>query len=386
MTKLQQVVSLFTNPDLVDLVGKYRENLKKQNINIELNLFAIISNIYHRENLHSDVIKVLLDPNSPHSEGPKYFKCFIEYLQSQGVPVDINKYKNVRVEREENRIDILIVDEESKRAIIIENKINGARDMHRQIPGYLESITNKGYHCDAIIYLRLTDYSPPQNRSDWLEDEKNKIDSLLKVICAYNEDGNSSDLLSGWINKCEIISDNEDLKFIFRQYGVLIKKLGGNVMNKPIMDKFYGKIVVERNYETAMLLNTMLRDLIYYRADRITEAFRHDYSPFEQMPGTNNTNEGIWAGFYPLKDGEAIFSMSIAPDQDSYILAFKDCNESGCPQTRAKNILEKMNRLNEFKWNETYFQKTFYFPKQEDEIIPYIREFKENLKAVISPR
>jgi hypothetical protein len=85
---LQKVVSLLINPSLCDLTVIYAENLAKKNADIGLNLFQIISPVFQRENFHSDILRLLLDPKGPHNEGPKYLKLFIEYLQA--LPHGIN--------------------------------------------------------------------------------------------------------------------------------------------------------------------------------------------------------------------------------------------------------------------------------------------------------
>lgn len=48
--------------ELSALAGEYNANLKKRDVDIGFNLFSIISELYYRENFHSDILKALIDP------------------------------------------------------------------------------------------------------------------------------------------------------------------------------------------------------------------------------------------------------------------------------------------------------------------------------------
>ena len=77
---------------------RYREYIKKNNFeeNYPFNIFELISDIYYRENFHSDIIAQLL-------KNEIILKNFLKFIG-----VNENAYKNAEVEREESKIDILI--------------------------------------------------------------------------------------------------------------------------------------------------------------------------------------------------------------------------------------------------------------------------------------
>ena len=206
------------------LAQEYEENLQKRKVDLEFNLFVIISDRYHQENLHSDILKALIDPNPncKHEEQNKYLQLFLKFINSHEANINLSDYSNARVVREKGRIDILIKDEVSKHAIIIENKINNACDQPEQLPGYLKQI-EKDYVCDAIIYLRLNGKTSPDMATYKTDDDRNKVNDRLKVICAYDENEPDKDLLNGWILKCKEVSTNHDAQHILGQYGDLIK-------------------------------------------------------------------------------------------------------------------------------------------------------------------
>lgn len=76
-----------------DMLKKYREYNEKNNFveNYPFNIFELISDIYYRENFHSDIIAKLF-------EHKIILKNFLNYIE-----VDSNKYINSQIRRKENR-------------------------------------------------------------------------------------------------------------------------------------------------------------------------------------------------------------------------------------------------------------------------------------------
>ncbi len=377
---MREVKAFIGDQELVALSSEYAANLKRRRVEIGFNLFELISDVYYRENLHSDILRALLDPEGKHQMGGKYLRLFLEFLRSQGAAVDVSQYEQAQVEREKGRIDVRILDQKSKRAIIVENKINDADDQPRQLPGYLEQVRNLGYNCDAIIYLRLNGLTRPDT-SDWTDEDHKLVQPLLTVICAY--DDSDRDLLSGWIRKCESASvGNPDAQHVLRQYGDLIKKLGGNVMNKPIMEKFFNIMVTGENLKTALSLRGMLDDLILYRVERIIEKFRNDLAPFNTIKNYLNCD----AYFFGLHWQKAHLGIDIGVEPESYAFQFWDREDRGGANGHAKAILEQMGCLTEYSVLEGgMFTRVFPFPSQDQELLDHITAFKRRLREIVTP-
>jgi len=66
--------------DYMRLYGRKKSDLSDKDTFKGLNLFEIISGKYHHENLHSDVLRVLLSPDANHQEEDKYLMLFIDFL------------------------------------------------------------------------------------------------------------------------------------------------------------------------------------------------------------------------------------------------------------------------------------------------------------------
>lgn len=112
------------------------------------NIFTSIAEYYWYENLHSDILKNILDPFTPVIGNPEFLKCFLELIEID--PKTFN-YQSASVKREAEKIDLLIYDEKS--AIIIENKINFACDQPNQLPRYYEKIDNKDVFIDDELSI-----------------------------------------------------------------------------------------------------------------------------------------------------------------------------------------------------------------------------------------
>ena len=365
---------LLGNQELVRLTRSYEENKEKRLVNVGLNLFVLISDIYHRENFHSDILRVFLDPASPHREGNKYLDLFLDFLHQQNPKLNINKsdFQNAAVVREENRIDLLIRDATSKKAIIVENKMYNAGDMYRQIPRYLNKVKDAGYECEAIVYLRLNRIQYPDT-TDWRLKEQEEVDSKLICVTAYMDATN--DLLNGWIYKCEKASDHVDALLILRQYGTLIQKLGGEVMNKPIMDEFYKMMLVGDNLKTAQSVSSMLGDLILYRVQMLIEKFGGNLEPFKRI---KNYDDYV-AYFEGLSWNQANVGLDMIVLANSYAVQVWDRSDPQRSQGRAELLLQSLGCFDEFTlYNERYI-KNFVFPTQEQEMIEYVTNFKKNL-------
>lgn len=365
------------SPNVNALARRYDACMRARHVDMGFNLFAIISDIYHRENLHSDMLKALIDPQGGHGEQEKFLALFLAFLVKQGAAINPANYQQARVVREENKIDLLIADSRSKRAVIVENKINDAGDMPRQIPRYLEYVRQLQYACDAIVYLRLSGHSRPDT-TGWTEEERKTVAALLTVICAYDETQN--DLFSGWVQKCEQAAQNPDAVHVLIHYGRLLKKLGANVMNKPVMEGFYQIVVEDDNLKTALSLKAMVDDLVRYRVERIIDHFKSDLTPFTKVANWHD-NDAYFTGVF--WEG-AHLGVDVNVLEESYSFSFWDREDDTAKNDRAKTMLQKMNCLCDYQYSNGGFRKTFAFPADEKALYDHITIFKKTLAATLA--
>lgn len=367
---IDEVVRLTKN--LTSICGSY-EKSKKEVSDVGFNIFKLTSDLYYRENFHSDIIKAFLDPQEKHGETNTHLNIFIEML---GLNTADFEYSEVK--RESNNIDILIANKNSGKAIIIENKINNASDMPRQLPRYLEIVKEKDYQVDAIIYIPL-DISKSPDKSTWSDADKKNVEPLLRIIPAFCRDG-TINLLDHWIMPSIIESNNIDSVFILRQYGNLLKHLNTSAMDTISMEKFYSSLKEDNNLQTAISIRNMLNDLPSYMALKIQEKYKNCCDPFGKIWIYKNTD----AVFEGLKIFDLYFKMDIWCNENGYdvylwnpndelfdILAyFKNIeilNDFKVYNSRGNNIIKHFNIFDE--------KLLFEFV---DSILKSLHEFKDS--------
>ena len=288
------------NNQIHDLYSEYIKS-KKDVPDPGFNVFTITSDFYYRETYHSDIIKAFLDPSEKHGDGNLFLFKFINLLSSSESAdgsknsIDVNNYKGSKVTREEGKIDILIKDDASKSAIIIENKLNNASDTYRQLPKYYNAINGMGYNVEAIVYIPLDRYKTPTD-NDWTPKEKKKIKSILHIIPGYSLDDKIINLVNDWISPCIDSSNNIDNISILRQYNKLLKYLTLHTMDTTSLKGFYDLLQNEHNYDTAISIRDMLNDLPKYLATRIYDKYLIQCRPYSKIWIYKET-DAVFEGF-----------------------------------------------------------------------------------------
>lgn len=381
-THIYSFHSILSSAHLKGILIRYKE-LKKSQTDPGFNIFHLISDTYYKENFHSDIIAAFLDTNGKHNAGNEYLNKFIQLLNkklSTEHKIDINDFTNTNksITREKHRIDILIKDEKSNKAIIIENKINNAGDTERQLPKYVDAvIKNEGIEKDnivAIVYLPLEKNKEP-NKEDWTKEEKKFIETKFIKIVAYDE--SEDDLLNGWLKPCLNITNDIDSLSILRQYSKLIQNIGGNIMNKKLFEDFYNNIIIKNdNYKTALSIKSMVEELPQYLAQRIVDEFSNDPSPFNKIWSDNTVT-----GFGDGKINEYNFTIRIHCFSDKYTFSFYDENWQVNGLKYTEKIIKYVGSIG-FYIGDNEFDMDFKFPDGEKQLYEFIKEFKGKLKTL----
>ena len=277
------ILEFVQNERLRQICNEYIE--KKYTLHQDkLNVFTIASDLYYRENFHSDVICAFLDPSYNHNMGTAFLFAFINMLNEffkDRVNIDRENYRDAVAQREANRIDILIQSESCKHCIIIENKMNNAGDMNRQIPRYYELKVNQGYTVDAIVYIPLDETKIPDQTS-WTDEDKINVNPHLVVLPAYSEK-DSKNLVEGWIQKCILLTKNVDCISIFSQYAELVKKLNHDIMGSVMLEKLYKELIKFENPQSVQTLSDMLGKIPEHMANRLLDHYKERTEDFYRI-------------------------------------------------------------------------------------------------------
>ena len=350
-----------------DMLQRYREYIDKNNFKEDypFNIFELISDIYYKENFHSDIIAKLF-------ENEIVLKNFLKFIG-----VDENKYKIYEVSREEGRIDILIKTDSN--CIIVENKLNWATDMPEQLFRYYKICKNdKGLEIDKIVYLSPNSYKKPS------EDSIKEIPKeLIKTIIGY--DGENEDFYTMVLEKSlKEMDDNEPKEWLLllEHYLKILRKTGVTKMD-ALTKKFYEKIKEEpQEYEKVKLIANMYNSLTITRINSLIERFE----------GRNYANVCFYRDFSSDKRGISYAIDIYIYNDKSLLFLFSREQTTDKIEEDNKEIaawLEKHNLFEGFKkGNWDRWTKEFKFPEEEDKLYEYteklIKCLEEDVESIYS--
>lgn len=347
-----------------DMLKRYREYIDKNNFeeNYPFNIFELISDIYYRENFHSDIIAQLL-------RNEIILKNFLDFIG-----VDKSKYENCEVEREESKIDILIKTE--KNCVIVENKLNWAGDMPEQLFRYYnECKNNKKLEVDKIVYLSPNSLKQPEEQSI-----KEIPKELIKIIIGY--DGENNDFYTMVLQKSLEEMNNKESKewrLLLEHYLKILRKTGVTKMD-TLTKKFYEKIKEEpQEYEKIKLIVDMYNNLTTTRANSLISKF---------------INGKIWGNppfvyfdFY-IKDKRKNYAINIFVNKYDYSNLYLYSRENDREKFEKDNKdieawLKKHNLFEGFEKDETWYNewnKNFKFPEDEKALYDFTEKLIECLE------
>ncbi|TKZ36252.1 PD-(D/E)XK nuclease family protein, partial [Brachyspira catarrhinii] len=354
---------------------RYREYIEKNNFeeNYPFNIFELISDIYYRENFHSDIIAQLF-------KNEIILKNFLKFIG-----VDESAYKNYEVSREENKIDILIKTE--KNCIIVENKLNWAKDMPEQLFRYYnECKNNKNLEVDKIVYLSPNSSKKPEDNS-----VREIPKELIKTIVGY--DGENNDFYTMVLEKSLKEMNNNEPKewLLLLEHYLKILRLTGETKMDKLTKEFYDKIVNDgKEYEKIELIATMYNDLIKTRINNLAE----------QFGGENYNNQCFFRDFHSEKRGLS-YAIDIYIYNDKSLLFLFSREEGTATDDNPKSTkkweqdnkdieawLKKHKLDKEFKFSveddSTWwrFMKEFKFPEDEKALYEFAKKLIECLENV----
>lgn len=377
-TSISAIAALLDIPLARELAASFVANKKKSKVDLGFNAFALVSDVYHRENLHSDVLAAILSPQGEHKCGGRFLELFLGFLRTHhGVDSPVQSFGHAVVSRESGRMDLLIHDEMSRCAIIVENKINGAGDMDCQIPRYLDEVRRRGYDCRAIVYLTLNYKGSPDKRG-WSEKQRQEVGQLLHPIVVFND--SPGDLCTDWLDPCIKAAESPEVAPVLTQYRQLLLKLGQNVMNQPLMEQYCELLKDQERFAAAESLAAMWKDLPAYRGERLREAFRGNHAPFWKVQLYEP-----WLVLFEgldIKGGKRvkIHVDTSSPTETRVSLWDNDDESNALP----KRIVKDLGLTSSFSvGTKGWLDRRFRFPAEETALIEDLRTFLDQLRDYV---
>ncbi|HEY4196088.1 MAG TPA: PD-(D/E)XK nuclease family protein [Mucilaginibacter sp.] len=161
------------------------ENLNLERIKLQLhefNPFDVLG-IQHFEIRHSNFLAWMFDPAGSHRLGDYFLKGFITHLENikpaQKINMFLTDLKGTRVYREWNSIDILIINDELRFVIPIENKVWAGKGIKEQLVRYAKLISHLYTNGEEDDYSIYPVYLTPFNRHLTEEEVTHKYQNVL---------------------------------------------------------------------------------------------------------------------------------------------------------------------------------------------------------------
>jgi len=251
---------------IIDIATAHLEKVNRRkdefNIHEHFNIFTAIAEKYRHENLHSDLLKVILGNEKNNIGNREIFYKFLKHIgiEEEGRNKYFSDYDSIKFEREypiaihlkskdkedeyeRGLIDLLIYTDDA--CIIIENKVNGAPDQPNQLGKYyiqMKKIENK--RVLKIIYLTIKEKARPDNfrtynfndydlqdgsTNESIKKEIGKLLINLPCVKEYNKETNVK-TFTEFLEEIENLFSGGDEKTFITHYKSLIKSIGGKVL------------------------------------------------------------------------------------------------------------------------------------------------------------
>lgn len=251
---------------LLTLAKHYESSLK---VAEGYNLFKVLRSPSDEVRLHSRFLGDLLNNNGLHGLGVKPLKLLFEMLNIS----PINDNFNFEMHVEHKNIDLYLVNNATKQAIIIENKIY-ALDQELQLLRYYNIAISEGYTDVIIFYLTLDGHEPS---SYSLKDDYRELKHPVKTISYKNDISKFIQKLAG--QSAQLPALRESLI----QYLDIIKGLTGMSTNSIYIKELKQLLLDTRAVDIVAPLQEALQELKY---DAISNLFAMLAAKVESRFGT----------------------------------------------------------------------------------------------------
>jgi hypothetical protein len=238
------------------------------------NIFSILKLTGDEVRLHSRFIGELLNPSGAHGQGSKFLELFIseikpseDYTQQQINKAEViveESIGEISVDYEKGgRIDLVIKFPDTKRHIVIENKI-WAADQFKQLWRYYS------HYPDAhLLYLTPKKRYPSK-------DSLHKLTNDDLTFITYENH------IRKWIEACLKESVNHPLiREVLNQYlntiKIIVQQTNIHEMNNEIIDE----IIASGNIESALVIGRLVEDLKL----KIMDSFKGHLSEMAKVNG-----------------------------------------------------------------------------------------------------
>ncbi|WP_423205431.1 PD-(D/E)XK nuclease family protein [Pseudomonas kribbensis] len=327
----------------------------------DFNLFSVLRSASDEVRLHSRFLAFLLDPKATHNQGTTLLNLLLKRLGIQNFDSE-----NATVEVEYQNIDILVRNQ-SKQAVIIENKIY-AGDQDEQLWRYHQRMQAEGYGEIWTTYLTL-DGSEPSEQSR---------KSLPVVLFSYEAE------IIAWLKDCiPLIAREPGVRESVFQYIELLQKLTSSDQGEIYMSKLKEQILLGENLFVIADINhafkSVLVDLQLDIWERMS-AYQRSHYPQLGKPENSATKEAISAYYKKAKNSKyfgltfpfTFMNGGVYIELDHRLYVGYYCDGEQFPEDRehllglSREIAPNTRNSGNLFWKYSKFNLNLHTPSNED--------------------
>ena len=307
---------------------------------------TFVEYVSQKEICHSSILADLLNPFGQHGLGRSFLDAFLKEIECDETFEDVTIRTEMPVRRiltdgsGPRRIDICIINNHNNDVVIIENKLNNAKEQYRQLEDYEAGSNDKGFNVVKTVCLQGSNFN---NIGADINLSIMDLASLLENAC-----GNSCELQSyitllknmGYKEKMneeveKLLSLNNDTK---DNPFAKVRDISRLFYNDEVSEYCFNEIMssLEKLNKDCLKLIFQRKDPGYFNNERCTflqiwnqygydkgsnsgywiELWFCDYSRFEIWIKGNSeicpniddyVHDERWKGFYRYKDGVVTF-------------------------------------------------------------------------------
>lgn len=333
------------------------------------NIFKVCG-VNHYEVTHSSILAEFLNPHGTHGQGMDFLNEFLKikglddflFTDNEDVAVETEHAFSVKTKEGDytGRIDIFIHD--SKKAIIIENKIY-AQDQYNQLSRY-ETYAKERYPDNyKIIYLTLDQHDP--------NDESSKAVSYIPI--SYSEH------IIDWLTRCKcIMIDKPLIRETLTQYIQHIKELTNTIdMNNENKDELLNlfmkypeaisEIIIQKKKFEDFLVQKIF-ERMQLIADKVNLKFQYSSDFYTKCKSSN------FSFYDPRWNGKEIIFQFDVTDWRSMFVGVADKVHYDGQQIQDFKHLSCFNHKPEYCW--TYGWSYIDVPYDHWDIVTLVNIFQ----------
>lgn len=274
------------------------------------NIFTVLHKETDEVNLHSRFLHALLD----HQSSDTRRQNLKDFLQRVGI--EDFEQNDAKIRREYRNIDILISNNTTNQAVVIENKIKEIKyrkDEPQQLQRYYKILQEEGYHNICLLYLTLDGHDPSED----------SVGNLPYETISYRDD------LLPWLRCCQMHAcDEPELRESIAQYIHLIRKLTGTDFKEAYMDELKSLLFENNNLVLAHDLNDAMTSI---KKSLMQELWCEIESALKKKIPFEPNKESSKAGSRIYYDS-GICGVELGVDSDPNIFFGVKCNGDDYPK------------------------------------------------------